>query len=251
MKVKVGGLSVGFEVSGKGRDVLLLHGWGSDRRVWAGVAKCLDKDFRVITPDLPGFGESEHPERVWDLDEYAELTVGITQELGLDRPVVIGHSMGGAVAVKMAVKYPNLLGKLVLVSCSGVREKSIKKLIGWGLAKSGKWMLGLLGLHAVEGVMRGWLYEILGERDYLESGVNQRTFLKVVKEDIRRVLPEVKTPTLLIWGEKDKETPLRFGRMMNSLILESRLVVLREAGHFPFVDQQEDFCRVIREFIEG
>jgi pimeloyl-ACP methyl ester carboxylesterase len=198
--------------------------------------------------DLPGFGESNNPPTAWGTVEYAELVRELMDALGLHTAAVIGHSFGGRVAIRLAVGHPERVTKLVLVNCAGIRPKRKPKYYArFALAKLGKAAERFGGRAGAR--LRARILERTASADYLSAGALRGTFVRVVNEDLRDQLPHVAVPTLLIWGDQDRATPLVDGKLMETLIPDSGLVVFKGAGHYSYVDAAPAFGRVVRHFL--
>ena len=129
MNVIVDNLDIHYELKGRGRLLLLLHGWGDDYHTYAGLMSELEHSYQLLALDLPGFGGSEPPKQSWNLDNYAELTAHFMAKLGLD-PIyaIIGHSNGGALAIRALATGVLKANKLVLLASAGVRKWSLYRL---------------------------------------------------------------------------------------------------------------------------
>jgi pimeloyl-ACP methyl ester carboxylesterase len=250
VNIVVDNLLTNYKLAGKGRLVLLLHGWGDSS---AGVAKLqedLSAGYQVLALDLPGFGGTQAPAAAWDLDDYSRFVAGALEKLELKQPyAVIGHSNGGALAVRavsMGVLKPR---KLVLLAASGVRTNSqAKRLFLKIVAKTGN----AATLWMPERYRRGLRKSLYGAAgsDMLVAPHLQVTFKKTVRQDVQGDAASIDTPTLLIYAAEDKAIPLADGRQYRDLIRGSRLEVIPEAGHFLHTDQPEKVAALIREFLK-
>jgi pimeloyl-ACP methyl ester carboxylesterase len=250
VNIVVDNLLTNYKLAGKGRLVLLLHGWGDSS---AGVAKLqedLSAGYQVLALDLPGFGGTQAPAAAWDLDDYSRFVAGALEKLELKQPyAVIGHSNGGALAVRavsMGVLKPR---KLVLLAASGVRTNSqAKRPFLKIVAKTGN----AATLWMPERYRRGLRKSLYGAAgsDMLVAPHLQDTFKKTVRQDVQGDAAAIDTPTLLIYAAEDKAIPLADGRQYRDLIRGSRLEVIPEAGHFLHTDQPEKVAALIREFLK-
>ncbi len=250
MQLTIDHLNINFSTQGRGPDLLLLHGWGCDHQIWQPILPFLTTSHRVTSLDLPGFGSSSTPPHPWSLSNYAQLINQFIQDLSLKRPIIVGHSLGGAIAIILVVKKPKLSRKLILVSSSGVRRPSLKKTLGWLAAKSGKILLSPLP-EKIQNELRNTLYHTLKETDYLQSGKMKQTYLNIINQDLTPLLSQVFVPTLLIWGDQDTDTPLAKGKQMHQLIPRSQLKIIHHTGHFLFIDQSEQFCQIVNNFCKS
>ena len=247
----VQGVVVHFQKDGHGKPVLLLHGWGGNHNSWFPIYERLKKMFEVFALDLPGFGQSGSPDLNWQLDDYAGfLKMFIRQEIG-ENVSLIGHSFGGQAAIRLASLYPQMVSKLVLTDSAGIRNLGSPKKMGiMQLAKIGKSLFSLPGLNKFQEKARQKLYRIIGEHDYEEAGVLKEIFKNIINEDIRKDLPQIFIPALIIWGGKDKITPLKDGRLMQKLLPDSQLVVFENGSHFAYLEEPERFTRQVVDFLK-
>lgn len=225
------------------KSVIFLHGWRSSADAWFGVIeKLLSEDLSIFALDLPGFGASPAPKADWNLGDYADLVEGFIFKKEISNPILVGHSFGGRISIKLAANKLGLIRKLILVDSAGIRRefsgrKAIAKLVK-PLFKP-VFMRGL----------RKKIYKQMGSEDYLATPELKETYLNIIGEDLTPLLDRIKADTLIIWGSDDKETPLSDAEMMKSRIEYSELKVLENAGHFSFIDQPEEFVETIKNFI--
>jgi pimeloyl-ACP methyl ester carboxylesterase len=247
--LKVNEIKVRYKVAGVGEQILLLHGWGGSIESMGLVLDDFANHYAVFAIDFPGHGESDMPPTAWGVSDYAELVLGIMDTLHLQRPHIIAHSFGGRVTIKLASSHPDRVGKIVLVDSAGVRPpRSMQYYLRIILAKIGKYLARRCG--KLGALIRDWLYTAIASRDYLNAGPLRDTFTKIVNEDLTPRLPHIKSPTLLIWGEKnDKETPVSSAMIMKKLIPQTELVVFKNAGHFSYIDQYSKFRLIVRRFL--
>lgn len=223
--------------------LVFLHGWQSSAQAWNGViAKLSEVNVRILALDLPGFGASPLPKNTWGVSEYAEMVVEFIQKLGLKNVVLVGHSFGGRIGIKLAASNPMAISKLILVDAAGIRNDNLTKKLKVLAAKTVK---PLFELPIIRN-FKSQAYRAIGAVDLADSGALKETFLKTINEDLSTFLPQIQTPTLLIWGSDDTETPVEYGEIMNRLIPNSKLVILDGAGHFSFIDEPEKFMELIK-----
>jgi len=224
-KIFVKNLEIYYKTIGEGCPLLILHGWGSRSDYWINTARLLAKNnIKVVIPDLPGFGKSNKPPMPWDLEEYSSFVEEFTKTVGLDKFHLLGHSFGGSLAIKFALKNSKI-NKLFLVGASCIRKKTIKKKILLIASKIFK-VLGYIP------VIRKAFYKFIVKSDYPSAkGLMKKTYLNIIKEDLTDKLEYIKNPTILIWGEKDSTTPLKQGEFINSKIKGSELIVIPGGMH--------------------
>ncbi len=253
MKIEVNGIDVNYRTQGEGLPLVLLHGWGADIRCFDRIFRDFSPEYEVIAFDLPGFGLSGDPAGGWGVGDYAEFVKAFLSALGVDRMLLLGHSFGGRISIKLATdpEFSPRIGKLVLTGSAGLKRK--RSFFG---KVRGAIRRGLRGILKASGMSKIFpaLYDKLGRRfasrDYLAATPLLRECLKkVVAEDLAPLLPKVQAPTLLIWGRNDTETPVQDGYTMRNLIPGARLEVLDDAGHFAFLNKPEKFGTLLKEFL--
>lgn len=250
------GANIYYEQHGAGKDVLLLHGWGCSTELFTPVAEALAKSMRVTLIDFAGHGRSGRPPEPWGAPEFAEMVAEVIEALSVHGCDVIGHSHGGRIALVLAANRPELVGKLALTGASGLhaepteaqkrRSAAYKRLRGISDALERMRVFGPLPEK-----MRKALREKYGSRDYkaLDDEM-RRTFVKLVSFDVDDLLPRVKAPTLLVWGDQDDETPLWMGKRMEARIPDAGLIVW-PGTHYVYLERARDFSRVVTHFFIG
>lgn len=235
MKIYIKDININYEVSGVGPPLIFLHGWGSDLHIFDKIVSQINEDYTIYQIDLPGFGQSEINE-AYSIDEYAKFMYLFCMELGLTKPVLLGHSFGGRVAIKYASIYP--ITKLILVSTPGIKER-------FNILKCFK-----IRLYKISKKMN--INIKLGSTDYKSSsGFLKDVLVKTVNNDLTQSLSKIKCDTLIIHGEKDKTVPLYIAKKIQKNIANSGIVVVKKAGHFPFIDRFRLFIIVLKSFLSG
>jgi pimeloyl-ACP methyl ester carboxylesterase len=229
--------------------IVVLHGWGAHIEAVAPILAALDGAPDLIALDLPGFGESEPPEQAWDVDSYARFMIHFLDELGVDRAHLVGHSHGGRVSIAVAADEPERVGRLLLIDSAGLRPKR-----GWkyrrrvAVAKLGRLIAKIGGGPGRR--LQERMRARVASRDYLEAPEAMRgTFRAVIAADLSDRLPRIRASTLLVWGDRDEDTPLWMAHRMEELIPDSGLVVLEGAGHYSYADAPGQFGAVARRFL--
>ena len=239
MIITIDGIKIDYNIDGdiKNKPILLLHGWGCDKSVFDCIINNLKGEMCVYSLDFPGFGSSGMPPNTFGVKEYTVLTVKFIKDLKIDKPDIICHSFGGRVAIVLCAKYPELVSKVVFTDAAGlIKERTLKyyfKVYSYKLLKK----LGVKQKNA-------------GSDDYRALSEDmKRVFIRVVNEDLEQYLPQITAPSLLIYGEKDEETPVSFGEKMEKLIPDSGLVVMQNAGHYSFLDDFYTYIKIVRTFL--
>lgn len=237
MFIKFNGASVHYEICGNGTiPIVFLHGWGGSTQSFKFMLKYLDFDYRAIFIDFPPFGCSCEPSGVLTIFDYADMVKEILIKEGIKNPILVGHSFGGRVAIILASK--NNFRGLVLTSSAGIKVKH-KPSYYFKVYKYK--FLKMLGLNP-----RG------GSKDYLVlSTIMQKTFVNIVNTNLEKYAINITVPTLIFWGDKDKETPIYMAKKLHKLIKNSNLFVVKNSGHFAYMENKELFSSRLNDFIKG
>lgn len=242
--IEIYGLNIHYEKSGiLGKNVLLLHGWGQNTQMMAYIENFLSKHFVVYNIDFPGFGQSSEPDVAWDCDDYTSFLHEFCVLNNIDNPIIIGHSFGCRIALRYAYKYGAY--KMVLTGAAGLKNKHnfiwYIKTYSYKLAKK------ILPKDIVNKYA-----EKVGSNDYKNtSGVMRQTFVKVVNSDVKPILKDIKSETLLVFGEYDDQTPVDMGKTMEKLMPNATLVVFEKDDHFAYFNQADRFNRVLDAFLRS
>src|SRR5258708_2818343 len=234
MYLKIGNINIYYQKLGKGKPLIMLHGWGNDVSSFWNISQVLKENFTIYLLDLPGFGKSDIPKN-FNVEDFAEVIKNFIKLQGLNKPNILGHSLGGRIAIKLTSKYPNLIERLILEDSAGVGPK--KTLINLSLQTMAKLFNLIPDFFQFKSKLKIKFYKKISS-DYLKTGENKETFKNIISEDLTLVLSKIKNETLLIWGEIDEteEASLAHGKKMYQLIPNSRLEVLEDTGHFPHLE---------------
>ena len=260
--------------SGSGPVVLFIHGILGSQRQWTHLVDKMDNDHRVVVPDLFGHGESAKPLGDYSLSAHAATMRDLLDHLGIERVTLVGHSLGGGIAMQFFYLFPERVDRLVLVASGGLgREVNLVlrsatlpgaaqvlsvlasapvlsrvEAIGRGAAKVG-WRPGA----DISAIWRG--FSSLGDRE------SRRAFLATTRAVIdiggqsisaHDYLDTAPPPrTLIVWGSKDRMIPASHALSVEGEIPDCRVVLFKGAGHFPHLDDPDRFARLLREFIAG
>lgn len=230
------------EFGAHGEPLVLLHGLSGSSRWWRRNVPELARGSRVVVPDVIGFGRTRVRGTLPPIGEIADLLAGWMDRLALGPVDLVGHSMGGQIAVHLAARHPERVRRLVLVDAAGIPRPITPRT--------------LTRFAAEVAPPRRWgdpffLPTIVG--DALLAG--PRTILRaighILRDDVRPLLPRVAAPTLVVWGELDTIIPVEHAREFREGIPGARLAVLRDAAHNPMVDRPEAFNRLVADFLRG
>ena len=251
------GVPIHYETAGeKGSRVLLLHGWGCDISLMRPVADALKANHRVMMIDFPGHGESGRPPEPWGVPEYAGNLEKFLHEVGFTPCAVIAHSFGCRVATYIAAEYPEMFTKMIFTGAAGIRPKQspeaqartakYKK-----LKKRAETIKKIPLLRGAAESMEEKLRQKYGSADYnrLDEEM-RRTFVRVVNEDLTDKYSRIRASTLLIWGDRDTETPIWMGQEIEKRIADCALIPLEGGTHFAYLEQIGRFNTIAAQFLK-
>jgi pimeloyl-ACP methyl ester carboxylesterase len=237
--------------NGEGAPILFLHGWGDSMDTFEQLVSVLASPKPILAVNLPGFGGSQSPKTAWNVSDYAVFVDKFLKKLEVTKlTAVVGHSNGGAIAVRLLAGQPDVSKKLVLLAAAGIRSTADQRLHRQAfklVAKSGRLLTKPLGKR-IQGRLKMQLYKKAGS-DYLLLPNMQETFKKIVAEDVRDAAAGLSVQTLLIWGDADAATPLFMAKAYQELIKGADLKVIAEADHFVHIHEAEKVANYIRAFV--
>lgn len=252
MQVIVNGILTNYTEVGSGKRIILfLHGWGDDGKTFEILANNIVKEdtkYTAILLDLAGFGGTESPPEAWGLDDYASFVSDFLRKIRLHPDVLVGHSNGGAIAIKGIADSILDPEKLILIASAGIRNSSLKKVLLKSVSVPARLALRSLPKSQRQRV-RQKLYGAIGS-DYLVVESMEDTFKRVVSTDVREAASTLTLPVCLIYGEKDDATPPAFGQRLAKAINGSEFNLIPSASHFVHQEQVYKVSSVIREFIK-
>jgi pimeloyl-ACP methyl ester carboxylesterase len=264
-----------FLRAGSGPPLLLVHGIGNSSQTWAGVLQRLARQHTVIAPDLLGHGDSDKPRGDYSIAAYANGMRDLLSVLDVERVTVVGHSLGGGIALQFAYQFPERCERLVLVGSGGLGPElsaglRLATLPGAEVALTA--LTGAspplrIGLRALElaGRIAGWQ----GVRDLAEAGdallalkdvEARRAFLRTLRgvvdtrgqavTAVDRLYLANAIPMLVVWGSRDPIVPAAHAETVRRLVPSARVEVFPGAGHWPHLDDPDRFCAVLSDFLD-
>jgi pimeloyl-ACP methyl ester carboxylesterase len=266
------GHRVAYRLTGSGPPIVLIHGITSSSQVWELVAPRLARHHTVLAPDLLGHGQSAKPRGDYSMGAFASGIRDLTMSLGLDRVTVVGHSLGGGVAMQFAYQFPERTERLALVSSGGLghtvhgllraatlpgSELVLPLLAGRHVLNAGRTLgraLGRVGLQlgndALE-IARG--HASLGDPESRSAFVHTlRASIDVSGQRVQaldRLYLAEEVPMLILWGARDRIIPPGHGRRAHGLVHGSRFELFEAAGHFPYLDEPDRFVALLEDWI--
>lgn len=252
MIIDIDGLKIEYTEKGEGIPVLLLHGWGSSFDVYKGITEALCDRCRLVAVNFPGCGNSDTMKEPWKLEDYCDFVLKFMKAVNLENPIMMGHSHGGRVTLKMAAEGMVEPAKIVLLDSAGlIPKKTARQKFR---AKSFKIIKRVLTLPVIKNYSEGLLDKArrhYGSADYNAAPeVLRKTLVSIVNTDLRDIISNIKCPTLLIWGDNDTATPLADAKIIESLIPDAGLCVLEGTGHYSFCEKPYQAHAILRSFIK-
>lgn len=224
----------------KGKDIVLLHGWGQNIEMMKPLGDLLADNYHITIIDLPGFGKSKEPATILDVGDYTEIVHDLLESLKVVKPTLIGHSFGGRISIRYGASYD--VEKLVLCGAPCVKTKKELTL----KEKMLKSVKKLPGMEKLADIAKNYI----GSTDYKNASPMMRNILvKVVGEDLSEYAKKIKVPVILIWGEYDEAVPLEEGRMLEKLLSDGAMIVL-PGTHYAYLENLYQVGAIINKFME-
>ena len=245
----INGVKLHYTRQGTGQPIILMHGWGCNHTTLASIEKTAVGFGTVYNLDLPGFGASSEPPFNWGVEDYTAMLEAFIKKNGIDNPILLGHSFGGRVGIMYASSHP--VKKLILVDAAGVKPcRSLKYYLKVYSFKASKRITTLIyGKEKAQAIIDEKRKKH-SSADYAQASPRMRGILsKTVTQDLKHLMPSIKAPTLLIWGDNDTATPLRDAKVMQRLIPDAGLVNFPGCGHYSFLDNPRQFAAVLKSFL--
>jgi len=248
---------VHYEVFGRGKPILLLHGWLGSWRYWMPTMESLSDMFRTYALDFWGFGDTDQPGDRYSIDDYVRQLGDFLDGLGISSISLVGHALGGVVALRAALDFPQRVDKLVLVDtpihgdslAASVKlaRNPFSRLVVGSRTMVGLWMRSLKKSSADWAQMYD---EIVEDTTRLDENAVQESVENMLTLDMRPDLQKLYTHTLVIHGEKDEFVNPDQTQLFNGeTVATAQVVILQGCRHFPFLDEPSKFNRLLKDFL--
>ena len=267
--INVGSIQARYWELGEGAPVLLIHGLGASVETWQNTLPALAGAHHVYAVDLVGFGYSDKPDAEYTVDYLVDFIRGFMDVAGLEQVALIGHSLGGALVLQLAIRHPDRVTKLVLVDSAGLSRE-----VGLGLRLASLPLVGELLLRPSPGKTRQALkpffhdptlltdafvdlnYDLItqpgAQAAYLATVRNLASVFgarRHINEGVVARLEEIRVPTLVIWGAQDAIVPVTHADIARDRVANAQLHILPECGHMPMMERPEEFNRLVSWFL--
>ena len=240
MKINVKNIDVNYIQYGKGKDLVLLHGWGQNIEMMKPLGDKLEDKYKITIIDLPGFGDSEEPKEVFTVMDYCEVVEEILKKLKVKKPTMIGHSFGGRVSIVYASR--NDVDKVILFGSPCIRheEKLSLKVRTLKFAKK----------VPLVNKLEGFAKKHIGSRDYKNASEMMRKILvETVNQDLSEYAKKITAPTLLMWGDNDTEEPVERAQELEKIMKDAGLIVFPNSSHYAYLENLNQVIKIIKEFV--
>jgi pimeloyl-ACP methyl ester carboxylesterase len=260
---KIDGVDVHYRDEGRGPPLVLLHGTSSSLHTWDGWVARMASRHRIVRLDLPGFGlTGPVADKDYSAARYVRVVVGLLDQLGIQQADIAGNSLGGRVAMTIALDHPSRVRRLVLVDAAGLSGQRLPRI--FRLARTPV-LNGLLRWVTPRAVVRANVNEVYGDRSRVSDGVVDRyydmmrregnrqaaidRFANLADPDLDDRLRDIHVPVLLEWGQRDPWVPIAFAHRLQDGIKGAKLVVYPDAGHVPMEELPERTAEDVERFL--
>jgi 2-hydroxy-6-oxonona-2,4-dienedioate hydrolase len=238
--------------------IVLIHGLGASAERWEYVIPLFNKNYRVIVPDLIGFGYSDKPLVDYTTDFFSNFLANFLEKIGLEKTNIIGSSLGGQISAEYAYVHKDSIGKLVLVSPSGAMNHSTPALDAYVMAalypdKEGAENAYKMMAAPGQNINPKIIEDFVTRMKLPNAKMAFMSTLLGLKnaEDIITKLKTITIPSLIIWGERDPVIPIKYADSFVSSIQDCRFYRMDGCGHTPYVDEPEKFAKIVLDFLDG
>ena len=239
MSIKIRDLNINYIQYGSGKDIVLLHGWGQNIAMMQPLAKEFS-NYRITIIDFPGFGQSDDLKVAWSIEDYEECIAELLEKVNVKKPILIGHSFGGRVAIIYASRHE--VEKLVLFGSPCVREQKTSP-----KEKVLKTLKKLPGMKKIGEFAKNYI----GSEDYKKaSPILRESFVKIINQDLSEYVKKITCPTLLIWGTNDEAAPIEDAKKLEKLLKDGALIELEGYTHYAYLEALPRVVSILNEFFK-
>lgn len=235
----------------KKKSIIILPGWGNTRNTFNPIIEALKEDYSIYILDYPGFGNSPIPSQSLTIDDYAEGIKEWIKENGIHNPHIIAHSFGGRITALLIGKLNIKVDKVLLIDVAGIKRRKkctvfLKEMIYKILKK-----ITYLFSPIKQEELRQKLILFFASNDYQNiPNSMKKSFQNIIKEDIKPYYKKIKNDTLILWGEKDIDTPLKDAYLLKKIIKNSELIIIRNAPHYSYLYNQQLTINICKELFQ-
>lgn len=228
------------KTNSKGQDIIILPGWGNTKETFKYIIDYFKDDNRIFIMDYPGFGMSEEPKEELLLEDYIELILKMIKKEKINNPIIIAHSFGGRL-VSILNERINIK-KLILIDVAGIKRFNLKLYLKTKIFK----IIKKLNKKLAKKIEKNF-----SSSDYKDlSPIMKKTFNNIIKVNLKSNYKKIKTETLIIWGEKDEDTPLKDAYLLKKIIKDSALIIYKNKHHYSYLEDVYLTNRIIENIIK-
>ena len=238
-----------YKYGNKNKEILILPGWGNTSKTFYSITNHFKDKYTIYTLDYPGFGKSPPPNKTLTIYNYTDLIINFMKDNQILNPIIIAHSFGGRIATLLTGYYKVNIDKLILFDIASIKPtKTIKQKFK---EKTYKLLKKITNILPNKKKLQEKLLNHFASTDYktLPSTMHE-TFKNIINEDLTKYIKYIKSETLIIWGEKDKDTPIKDAYKINNLIKNSGLIIYPNGSHYSYLDYPLLTNNIINEFIK-
>lgn len=259
--VQVDDLTIHYEIEGKGKPLIILHGMGNNSQSWKKQLKGLSEKYTVIAWDAPGYGLSSDPkEELKEFKDFADVLKGFIEKLGYESVILLGHSMGSAIALDFCYRFPNVVEALIISdatrgSAALSQEENERKLQNRLNNMETLTPKEIAKLRVKSLLSPAPNPEVVKEVEKIYSQIRPMGFRSVAYSlyhlNNMGILSSISVPTLVICGELDKVTPVKESQVFHERINDSKFVIIPGTGHLCYQEAPESFNAIVLEFVNS
>lgn len=239
-----------YEKIGNGiNSIIILPGWGNTRETFRYIINHFKDKYTIYIFDYPGFGNSPIINKELTIYDYAETINEFIKTNSINNPIIISHSFGGRITSILLDKYKIKAKKIILIDVAGIKRFNLKLFIKQIIYKTIKKTINIIP-HKYRYSLYKKIFNYFSSSDYKKLPPNMyKTFKNIINKDLKKYYKNIKADTLIIWGENDKDTPLKDAYLLNKIINNSELIIYKNSSHFSYLENIETINKKIEESI--
>lgn len=251
MYFKFNNINMYYEKYGtKNQNILILPGWGNTRDTFNSIINYFKEHYTIYIVDYPGFGKTKPVNKEMTIYDYAILIKEFIKQNNIENPIIIAHSFGGRITSILNTYKEINIKKLILIDVAGIKRINIKKEIKKYLYKILKLLINILPKNK-QNYYKNKLFNYFSSPDYKNININMRnTFKNIVNTNLKSYYRKINIETLIIWGEKDLDTPVKDAYFLNKLIKNSGLIILKNLPHYSYLYNPLKINKIIEIFLK-
>jgi pimeloyl-ACP methyl ester carboxylesterase len=255
---KINDINMYYEITGEGYPMVLIHGLSASNEGWISQVPAFSQKYTVVTMDLRGHGQSDKPEMAYSIELFSNDIVALMDHLEIKQAIIIGVSMGGMVAQRMALDHSKYVNKLILVDTMSHMDKCLRMKMENGALLAERFGMevqarnGLLWAFSPSFINEhsDEIMNIIDDVSSLPAGPYIQSVKACTGHDVKNQLSKIPVQTLVIVGEEDILTPRYFSKVLCENIPDCRMSVVKGSGHVTPIEQADDFNKIVLDFLE-